>query len=137
AGPKRDLTKEAARATVEMLPPADLVAVTVFDAAAMSVVRLQRASNRVRILSDIGRIQANGGTNILAGLREAFDELAPARARKKHIILLSDGQSATEGIADLVDAAVAQHITISAIAVGGEADQGTLQMIATRGGGHF
>jgi uncharacterized membrane protein len=137
AGPMMDLTKEAARATVEMLPPADLVSITVFDSQATPVVRLQRASNRVRILSDIGRIQASGGTNILAGLREAFDELAPARARKKHIILLSDGKSSTEGIADLVEAAAAQHITISAVAVGDGADQATLQLIATRGGGHF
>ena len=137
AGPKMDLTKEAARATVEMLPPSDLVAIAVFDSQATPIVHLQRASNRVRILSDIGRIQASGGTNILAGLREAFDELAPARARKKHIILLTDGQSPYEGIPDLIDAAVAQHITISAIGIGDGADQAQLRMIAMRGGGRF
>ncbi|HVR00497.1 MAG TPA: VWA domain-containing protein [Polyangia bacterium] len=137
AGPKMELTKEAARATVEMLPPSDLVAITVFDSQAAPIVHLQRASNRVRILSDIGRIQASGGTNILAGLREAFDELASARARKKHIILLTDGQSPYEGIPDLIDAAVAQRITISAIGVGDGADQAQLRMIATRGGGRF
>jgi uncharacterized membrane protein len=137
AGPKMELTKEAARATVEMMPPADQIAVTVFDSQATAVVRLQRASNRVRILGDIGRIQASGGTNILAGLREALDELVPARARKKHVILLSDGQSAVEGIPDLVDAAAAQKITISAIGVGEGADAQLLQMIATRGGGRF
>jgi Ca-activated chloride channel homolog len=137
AGPKMDLTKEAARATVEMLPPSDLVAIAVFDSQATPIVHLQRASNRVRILSDIGRIQASGGTNILAGLREAFDELAPARARKKHIILLTDGQSPYEGIPDLIDAAVAQHITISAIGIGDGADQAQLRTIAMRGGGRF
>jgi uncharacterized membrane protein len=137
AGPKMELTKEAARATVEMLPPSDLVAIAVFDNQAAPIVHLQRASNRVRILSDIGRIQASGGTNILAGLREAFDELAPARARKKHIILLTDGQSPYEGIPDLIDAATAQHITISAIGIGDGADQAQLRMIATRGGGRF
>jgi Ca-activated chloride channel family protein len=137
AGPKMELTKEAARATVEMLPPSDLVAIVVFDAQAAPIVHLQRASNRVRILADIGRIQAAGGTNILAGLREAFDELAPARARKKHIILLTDGQSPYEGIPELIDAATAQRITISAIGVGDGADQSQLKLIATRGGGRF
>jgi Ca-activated chloride channel homolog len=137
AGPKMELTKEAARATVEMMPPADQIAVTVFDSQATSVVRLQRASNRVRILSDLGRIQASGGTNILSGLREAVDELLPARARKKHVILLSDGQSAYEGIPELIDTAVAARITISAIGVGDGADQPLLQMIAARGGGRF
>ena len=137
AGAKMDLTKEAARATVEMLPPSDLVAIAVFDSQAAPIVHLQRASNRVRILTDIGRIQPSGGTNILAGLREGFDELAPARARKKHMILLTDGQSPYEGIPDLIDAATAQHITISAIGIGDGADQAQLRMIATRGGGRF
>jgi Ca-activated chloride channel homolog len=137
SGPKMDLTKEAARATAEMMPPADQIAVVVFDSQAAPVVRLQRAANRMRILGDIGRIQASGGTNILAGLREAIDELMPARARKKHVILLSDGQSPYEGIADLVDAAAAAQITISAVGVGEGADQTLLQMIATRGGGRF
>ena len=137
AGPKIELTKEAARATVEMLPPSDLVAVAVFDNQATPVVHLQRASNRVRILSDLGRIQAVGGTNILAGLREAFDELAPARALKKHIILLTDGHSSYDGITELVDTAAAQRITISAVGVGEDADQAQLKMIARRGGGRF
>jgi uncharacterized membrane protein len=137
SGPKMDLTKEAARATAEAMPPSDQIAVIVFDSQATPVVRLQRAANRTRILADIGRIQASGGTNILAGLREAVDELVPARARKKHVILLSDGQSPYEGIADLADAAAASQITVSAVGVGEGADQTLLQMIATRGGGRF
>ena len=137
AGPKMELTKEAARATAETLPPADQIAVIVFDSQATPVVRLQRAANRQRILGDIARIHASGGTNILSGLREAVDELLPARARKKHIILLSDGQSPYEEIPDLVDAAAAARITVSAVGVGDGADQTLLKMIATRGGGRF
>ena len=137
AGEKLDLTKQAARATAEALPPSDQIAVVVFDSQAQPVVQLQRAANRQRIANDIGRIQASGGTNILAGLREAVEELLPARARKKHIILLSDGQSPYDEIPDLVDAASAARITISAIGVGDGADQTMLKMIAERGGGRF
>ncbi len=136
-GPKMELTKEAARATAEMMPPSDLIAVVVFDSQATPVVRLQRAANRARILTDISRIQASGGTNILAGLREAVDELLSARARKKHVILLSDGQSGYDGISDLLETAAAAPITVSAVGVGEGADQTLLQMIATRGGGRF
>ena len=137
AGEKLDLTKQAARATAEALPPTDQIAVVVFDSQSQPVVQLQRAANRQRIAGDIGRIQASGGTNILAGLREAVEELLPARARKKHIILLSDGQSPYDEIPDLVDAASAARITISAIGVGDGADQTMLKMIAERGGGRF
>ena len=137
AGEKLDLTKQAARATADALPPSDQLAVVVFDSQSQPVVQLQRAANRQRIANDIGRIQASGGTNILAGLREAVEELLPARARKKHIILLSDGQSPYDEIPDLVDAASAARITISAIGVGDGADQTMLKMIAERGGGRF
>jgi uncharacterized membrane protein/uncharacterized protein YegL len=136
-GPKMELTKQAARATAETLPPSDQIAVVVFDSQATAVVQLQRAENRQRILGDIGRIVANGGTNILAGLREAVDELLPVRARKKHIILLTDGQSPYDEIPDLVDAASAARITISTVGVGDGADQRMLEKIASRGGGRF
>jgi Ca-activated chloride channel family protein len=137
SGPKMELTKEAARATAEMLPPADQIAVVVFDDQPNPVVRMQRAANRVRILSDISRIQAGGGTNILAGLREGVDELMSVRARKKHIILLSDGESPSEGIPDLLEIATGASISVSAIGVGDGANLTLLQMIATRGGGRF
>jgi Ca-activated chloride channel family protein len=137
SGPKMDLTKEAARGTAQMLAPDDLISVIVFDSQAHPVVRLQPASNRQRILSDIAQIRASGGTNILPGLREAFDQLFAARARKKHVILLSDGQSPYEGIPELVDDAAAARITVSAVGVGEGADQTLLQMIANRGGGRF
>ena len=137
AGEKLDLTKQAARATAEALPSSDQLAVVVFDSQSQPVVRLQRAANRQRIADDIGRIQASGGTNILAGLREAVEELLPAPARKKHIILLSDGQSPYDEIPDLIDAASAARITISAIGVGDGADQTMLKTIAERGGGRF
>ncbi|MES1210238.1 MAG: VWA domain-containing protein, partial [Pseudomonadota bacterium] len=137
AGAKMDLTKKAARATADMLPPDDLITVVAFDREATTVVPLQRAANRSRIATDIARIQPTGGTNILAGLREAVDHLIAARAQKKHAILLSDGQSATEGIAELVDAAAASRITVSAVGVGDGADDGLLRLIAGNGGGRY
>jgi uncharacterized membrane protein len=136
-GPKLDLTKQAARATADGMAASDQIAVIVFDNQASPVVPLQTASNRQRISRDIGRISAGGGTNILSGLREAVDELLPARARKKHVILLSDGQSPYDEIPDLIDGATAARITISAIGVGDGADQTMLKMIAARGGGRF
>ncbi len=137
SGPKMELTRKAARATAEMLPPDDLIAIVAFDSQATTVVPLQPAANRMRIAADIGRIQPTGGTNILAGLREAVDQLGTSRAKKKHAILISDGQSATEGIADLVDTAAASRITISTIGVGDGVDDGLLQLIARRGGGRY
>ncbi|HXJ23828.1 MAG TPA: VWA domain-containing protein [Polyangia bacterium] len=136
-GPKLDLTKQAARATADAMAASDQIAVIAFDNQATPVVPLQAAANRQRIARDIGRIAAAGGTNILSGLREAVDELLPAHARKKHVILLSDGQSPYDEIPDLLDGATAARISVSAIGVGDGADQTMLKMIAARGGGRF
>jgi Mg-chelatase subunit ChlD len=137
SGPKMELTKEAARGAAELLGPQDLITVVVFDSQPHTVVRMQAASNRQRILGDIAQIRASGGTNILPGLREAIEQLLAARARKKHVILLSDGQSPADGVQELVDEAAAARVTVSTVAVGDGADLALLQTIAGRGGGRF
>jgi Ca-activated chloride channel homolog len=137
SGQKIELAKEAARATAEMLARSNLIGVIAFDAQAQTIVRLQRAANRGRILSDIQRIQAGGGTSFLPPLREANEMLRPASARVKHVILLSDGQARYEGIAELVDEMHAAGITVSTVGVGQGADKTLLRMMAARGGGRF
>ena len=136
-GEKLELAKEAAKATAELLGPDDLLGVIAFDSQPTSIVHLQRAANRVRIGSDIARLTAGGGTNILPALKEAYDQLDPARAKLKHVILLTDGQASYEGIRELCDEMAEHKITISAVAVGAEADKTLLTMIAERGGGRF
>jgi Mg-chelatase subunit ChlD len=136
-GDKLELAKDAAEATAELLGPDDLIGVIAFDSLPTSVVRLQRAANRARIKNDIQRLVAGGGTNILPALKEAYDQLDPAHAKVKHVILLTDGQASYDGIHELVDEMAEHKITVSAVGVGGEADKTLLTMIAERGGGRF
>jgi Mg-chelatase subunit ChlD len=136
-GQKLELAKDAARTTTELLGSSDLISVVAFDSSSYLVVRLQRAANRLRILSDIARIQAGGGTNIKPALQDAFGQLQAATAKVKHVILLSDGQSPYGGIAELVDEMASNRITVSAVGVGDGADRTLLQMIAERGNGRF
>ncbi|MCU1280926.1 MAG: von Willebrand factor type [bacterium] len=136
-GEKLELAKEAAKATAELLGADDLIGVIAFDSQPTNIVRLQRAANRVRIQSDISRLSAGGGTNILPALKEAYDQLDPAHAKLKHVILLTDGQASYDGIRELCDEMAEHKITISAVGVGQEADKTLLTMIAERGGGRF
>ena len=138
AGPKMELTKEAARATAEALPAADQIAVIVFDTTPRPVVRLQRAANRQRILSDIARIQASGGTEHPGRPARGRRRAAPgARAQEARHPAVRRAVARYDGIPDLVDAAAAARITVSAVGVGDGADQTLLKTIATRGGGRF
>jgi len=95
------------------------------------------AKHRARIQSDIARIQAGGGTEIFAALDAAYQALNVTRARKKHIVLLTDGVAPQTGIRDLVQAMSAEGMTVSTVGLGQGIDDQLLRMISDLGGGRF
>lgn len=134
---KLDLVKEAARATARTLDPTDELGVVAFDSRPHVLVRLQPASNRIRIAGDIRRLTSGGGTNALPALREAYLQLAGSNALIKHVILLSDGQSPETGIIALLGDMRDADITVSSVGVGAGAGKDLLRRIANRGRGRF
>lgn len=134
---KLDLVKEAARATARTLDPSDELGVIAFDSRPHVLVRLQAASNRIRIAADIRRLTSGGGTNALPALREAYLQLAGSNALIKHVILLSDGQSPETGINALLGDMRDADITVSSVGVGAGAGKDLLRRIANRGRGRF
>jgi uncharacterized membrane protein len=134
---KLDLVKEAARATARALDPTDEIGVIAFDSRPSVLVRLQRASNRIRISSDIKRLSAGGGTNALPALRESYLQLAGSKALVKHVILLSDGQSPEAGINSLIHDMRDADITVSTVGVGAGAGKDLLARIAEMGRGRY
>jgi uncharacterized membrane protein/uncharacterized protein YegL len=134
---KLDLVKEAARATARTLDPTDELGVIAFDSRPHVLVRLQPASNRIRISADIRRLSSGGGTNALPALRESYLQLAGSNALVKHVILLSDGQSPENGINALLGDMRDADITVSSVGVGAGAGKDLLRRIANRGRGRF
>jgi Ca-activated chloride channel family protein len=130
-----EMAKDAARAAVEMLGPQDQVGVIAFDSSPRTIVRMQSASNRTRIESDIGRITPGGGTEIYPALEEAYFALLERRARIRHVILLSDGAAPYSGIAELAGLMRSDRITVSTVGLGAEADHTLLEMISDITGG--
>jgi len=136
SGPKLAAAKESARATAEVLAASDQIAVVAFDNQPKTIVRLQRASNRLRISTDIGRLTAGGGTNIRPALQEAHQILQGTNAKVKHVIVLSDGQAPYDGIAELCQEMRSSRITVSAVGIG-DADRNLLNIIADNGDGRL
>jgi uncharacterized protein YegL len=132
-----EMAKQAARATVETLAPDDLIEVVAFDSAPTRYVKMQPARNRSRIENDIARIQAGGGTEIFPALDAAYQDLSVVQARKKHVILLTDGRASSSGIRDLVQAMAAESITVTTVGLGNEVDDQLLSMIKDFGGGRY
>lgn len=137
-GDRIELAKDAAKATVEILQRYDKVGVTAFDDGVQTLVRMQSASNRVRILSDISRLRASGGTNIPSALLHAYEQLAITPAKLKHVILLTDGHSDAGTIfTEVLPAMRIEGITVTTVAVGGQSDTTLLRRIAEGGGGRY
>jgi Mg-chelatase subunit ChlD len=134
-GQKMELAKEAASATAELLGSDDYIEVIGFDSSPERVVRMQSARNRVRILRDIGRLTARGGTSIFPAMDMAYQDLAVTRARIKHVIMLTDGQSPEQGIPELTQAMRAEGITVSTVGLGADVNRALLTSVANLGGG--
>ncbi|HEY2733168.1 MAG TPA: VWA domain-containing protein, partial [Polyangiales bacterium] len=135
AGSKIDLAKEAARASVEVLADDDLIEVVGFAGEPERQVRMQSARNRLGVMQNIGRLIAQGGTQLFPALDLAYQDLALARARIKHVILLTDGQTQESGIPEIVQTMRSENITVSTVGLGRDVNRELLQIAAGMGGG--
>jgi Ca-activated chloride channel homolog len=136
-GPKIEICKSAAIATVEMLSPKDQVGVVAFDSQAHWVVPITRAGSKDTIDGQISTINAGGGTNIYPAMAEGRQALASVQAKVKHMIVLTDGQTEGSGFQELAAQMHNEGVTISTVAVGDGAAVDLLQKIAAAGGGQY
>jgi len=132
-----EMAKAACRATVETLQGDDLIEVIAFDSTPARYVKMQPARYRSRIQNDIARIQPGGGTEIFSSLDMAYQDLSVVQARKKHVVLLTDGQAPVQGIKDLATGMLAEAITVTTVGLGEGVNQELLRTVADAGGGRF
>ncbi|WP_366923525.1 VWA domain-containing protein [Metallumcola ferriviriculae] len=135
---KMELAKEAAIRSTQILMPKDQVGVYAFDDSVYPVVELGPVTDARKIQQRIASIGANGGTNIYPALALAMEKLAEAETKLKHIILLTDGRSATGGSYQaLTDRMKEKNITLTTVAVGNDADAQLLSTLAEWGQGRY
>lgn len=90
-GQKIEISKSAARASLDLLDPEHRLAVVAFDAKPHDVVPLVPVGSKREAENLIARMTSNGQTDIYNALTRAQELLAESKAKTKHIILLSDG----------------------------------------------
>ena len=138
AGEKVEVCKAAAAGAVRLLSQRDLVGIVVFNAASQWLVELRPAEDKGDIYRKISSIGAGGGTIMAPAMKMAFDALKSTKPGIKHVILLTDGQTAwPEDCSRLGMDMAAAGITISTIAVGEGADTQLLHDIAAAAQGRF
>jgi len=135
SGQKIEICKAAAVASAELLSNKDFIGVYAFDSQVHEVVPMTKVTSTSTIAAQIALIGSGGGTNIYPGMVKAREELGKVKAKVKHMIVLTDGQSSGEGYQALASQCHAEGITISTVAVGAGAQVGLLQSIAAAGGG--
>lgn len=131
-----ELAKEAIIRSVDFLQPSDRAGVISFDSNGYWIADVQPVFDRRGLQALIGTLRAGGGTDILAGYRLAAEALLADGSPRKHIILLTDGGSAPQGLVELsTNIYQSADITTSVIAIGDQA--AFLQEMATAGGGNY
>jgi len=135
SGSPISMAREAAKASVVVLQPDDLVEIIAFDSKPTRLFMMQKAKNQMMISSFISKLRAGGGTDIVKALDLAYRDISPVQAKKKHIVLLTDGQSSTAGIDLILQNASSEGITISTIGLGASVQRSFLEKIANATGG--
>lgn len=138
---KLTYAKAAAGTVGKNLKDSDLIAVIGFDSQPFVVVPLETmGKSRPYLNQMINRLVAHGTTYLLPALQEAERTLAASGAQLQHVVILTDGETLGTP-AMYYDLVSRMHheggATISAIAVGNEANTTLLQSIAKYGGGAY
>lgn len=131
---KVDIAKEAILRAAEALAPTDQLGVVAFDSNAHWAVRT--APIDFGALGNGLGFEADGNTNIYAGLKAAYDDLIDNPATLRHIILITDGWSTHGDYDELLEDMQAAGITLSTIGTGGGSAQ-LLRRLAEDSGGRY
>jgi len=132
---------EAAKAVARQLKDNDFLGIVGFDVSAFVVVPLEPVGKLRRVIdAQIDRLKPGGQTYFYPALMEAKRQIERSTAARKHIILLSDGETrGSQGeLVDLVGVMKNEmKVTVSAVAIGLEADVRIMKRISQYGGGLF
>jgi uncharacterized protein YegL len=129
---KLELAKQAAIVFLdEMNVSSDRVGVVAFDGSPDVIQPL--SNDFAQIKQAIESISSGGGTDVAAGLTEAYQALKPVRRTNAVpvIIVLSDGQSSVDAISHAANTAKADGFVVVAVGLGNDVDEQAMRSMAS------
>src|SRR5438874_3570857 len=139
-GEKIELAKEAAKSAIELLGPNDKVGVIAFEGETYWVCEVQAAGNKTYIMDKIASIEAGGGTVMAPAMEAAYEALRDTVAKLKHVILLTDGESAPGPFEEISENMAQARITCTTVGIstdGQTVDEPLLKKIAEISKGRY
>jgi len=146
AGDKIVNARASAKRFIDGLKDGDIASLVSFDDAARQLVPPTRldATSRVRFGGAVSELRADGATNLFEGIRMGGMNLmdAPSTHAVRRIVLVSDGiatagPTSREILGALADKASLHGVQVTAVGVGLDYDEGTLNDIAMRSSGRL
>ncbi|CAB1060226.1 hypothetical protein D1BOALGB6SA_4991 [Olavius sp. associated proteobacterium Delta 1] len=132
---KLELAKIAAFSSIEMLSPIDSVGIVTFDTEFSWTVPITTAGERSKIAEHLSRITEGGGTDLYPALKDVQKVLDRITSGRKHVIVLSDGETEEADFESLVQSMRASGISISTVSIGQGANIALMSSIAEWGMG--
>lgn len=136
---KIDLAIAGIGAGIDNLKEDDVAGFISFSASKDAQVVSQLTSDRDTLLQTVRKLKPTGGTTLMKeAIEDAGEMLKASDAKRKHILLLSDGKSddTKSDLLKLAEQIAEARISITAIAIG-DANAELLTELAETSGGHF
>lgn len=146
AGDKIINARAAARRFLDGLKDGDIASLVSFDDTARQLVAptVLGSTSRARMTGAVSELRADGATNLFEGIRMGGMNLmdAPATHSVRRIVLVSDGiatagPTSREILGALSDKAADHGVQVTAVGVGLDYDEATLNDIAMRSSGRL
>ncbi|MGB0743301.1 MAG: VWA domain-containing protein [Opitutales bacterium] len=131
------LARQAAKSAADLLSSNDQIAVIGFDSQPVVICDMTSAGNKGAISNSIDSLAAGGGTNLYPAMLLGNDMLSRASAKIKHMIILSDGQSAGGDYLGLAQDMSNRGMTVSTVALGSNSARALMANIAQTGRGRY
>ena len=136
---KIDLAIAGIGAGIDNLKESDVAGVISFSAGKDAHVISDLTADRDTLLQTVGKLKPTGGTTLMrAAIEDAGEMLKANDAKRKHILLLSDGKSddTESDFLKLAEHIAEARISITAIAIG-DANAALLTQLTETSNGHF
>lgn len=138
---KISMAKQAAKVAARLLSKHDdelgIVSFEIEPHIFLPVTRVTPGKGLATVEHRIDKLFAEGGTNIYKGLEAGADQVEASPEPERHIILMTDGISEPGTYAPLLPQLHMDHISVSTVALGHEADFTLLKAIALATSGQY
>ena len=135
-GGRLEMAQRAARLVVDEVRHEDSLGILAFSSASQWVVPLEPIQDKAAVLAKIDALRTRRD-RYRAGAGAARLALEEAAADRRHLILLTDGISVPGDFQELAGELAAGGITLSAVSIGGAADERLLAAMARTARGRY